>query len=157
MLDEVSVTPLPTYQRFKDLVLETEGADTSFHIELPQVEIPYEPLTAQELTDQTLAPSIDVRFSLDGLTKKGKEKKKVARMLQKKQVEERAFHKFNRDWIAEQTGLKGDKLTDFIAFCDFTPEYLDKTTLFEIHERMMELLITFKEKHKGDDHHTPGA
>ena len=57
-----------------------------------------------------------------------------------------AYLKFTREWVGENTKLEGDKLTSFIAYCDFSVEYLASATLFDIHQRMMAILPEFLEE-----------
>ncbi|MEO9871446.1 carboxypeptidase-like regulatory domain-containing protein [Ekhidna sp.] len=158
-LSEVEVNLFPEYVRFKQLVLETNPVDSTFHIDLPELFIPYSPPTAQQLQHPDLAPSVGFQFDMAGLTKKGKEQKKFQKLLESKSITDKAYRKFDREWVSQKTKLKGDQLTNFIAYCKFTPEYLVETPLFFIHERMMALLEDFQEgkKRSKNQRYTPGA
>lgn len=162
-LSEVEVNVFPEYARFKDLIIETQPADTAFIVsgltEIPLDAFPI-PVNEQDITPPDYhAPSLAVGFDLGGFSKKGKEKKKFQKLLARQQMVRTAQRKFNRDWVADATRLSGDELTDFIAFCDFSVEYLVDATVFDIHQRMMALLDEFQsgQKKKSDRNYNPGA
>lgn len=158
-LPEVTVTVFPEYWRFKQMVLDTEPVDSVITFDLPKVVV-YEPPTAFDMQNPDLsAPTIGIPFSLDGFTKKGKERKKLQKIMERKSLIETAYSKFSRDWVAHETQLKGDELTDFIVYCKFTPKYLAETPLFEIHKEMMALLDEFKsdQQKSGKERFSPGA
>lgn len=156
-LDEVHVSVFPEYSRFKQLILETEPIDTHLHFDLPKVVV-YRGPTAQQMMDPALTPSVGIRFDLGALGKKGKEQRKYEKLLEQKGKQELAYRKFNREWVASETKLEGDELTDFMAYCKFTIDYLAETSLFEIHQEMMALLETFKSKQEPEEERfSPGA
>lgn len=159
-LAEVEVNIFPEYERFKQLILETEPVDSAITFDLPKVVI-YDP-RSEPIKDPRLAPpTVGFRFDLDGLTKKGKEKKKLQKLLARRAIIAQANEKFNRDWVGASTKLEGDELTSFIAYCDFTPEYIVETPLFEINRKMMALLEEFKsyqsDSKQKDNRFSPGA
>lgn len=163
-LEEVRVSILPEYSRFKQMIIETQPMDSSLVVfGLDAIPLDAYPEAANERKvgpPDLMAPSIGIGFDLGGLTKKGKEKKKLQKILARRELERVAYQKFNRDWVAKETNLTGDELTDFIAFCQFSPEYIVNTRLYDIHEKMMALLIEFKEKRssqKEDNRFSPGA
>lgn len=161
-LPEVIVNVFPEYWRFKQQVIDTQEMDSSYVVfGLDAIPLDAYPLGANEEKIQPPdyhAPALAIGFDLGGLTKKGKEKKKLEKLLAKREIERSAYRKFNREWVAQETNLSGDTLTDFIAYCKFTPEYLVESTLFDIHQRMMALLDDFnKDREKSDDNYSPGA
>lgn len=143
MLQEVVIGKLPEYDHFKQLIIETQPVDTDLEI-FGLAAIPMDvPVATEADMQRTTGLSMGFTFDMDGLTKRGKEKRKLEKILERKGITQKAQSKFNRDWVAKETQLSGDKLTSFIAYCDFTPEYLTKTTLYAIHEKMMALLSDF--------------
>ncbi|WP_462250931.1 carboxypeptidase-like regulatory domain-containing protein [Ekhidna sp.] len=162
-LGEVEVNVFPEYSRFKDLIIETQPMDSSLVVfGLDAIPLDAYEVAANEMKikpNNYQAPTIGIGFDLGGLTKKGKEKKKLNKILAQQELERSAFRKFNRDWVSQETKLKGDELTDFIAYCQFSTEYLVETTLFEIHKKMMALLDEFQagKKRKRKDNFNPGA
>ncbi|WP_425392229.1 carboxypeptidase-like regulatory domain-containing protein [Ekhidna sp.] len=163
LLEEVQVSAFPEYRHFKQMIIDTQPVDSSL-IVFGMDAIPMEYFTQEEVTEQDLqqpffGPSIGIGFDLEPLTKRGKEKRKLKKILARKELEEIAYRKFNREWVAEQTKLKGDDLTDFISFCDFSIEYLAHTSLFEIHLRMMTLFEAYMNEQSDNkkERYTPGA
>lgn len=144
-LEEVVVGKLPTYIRFKDKVMNTSGEDTSYVVPgIPRVAI-----TKRSRLNGSL--SIQGPFSTlhNLLSKEAKEKKKVKKFLAQKPIRARAESKFTRAWVSKNTQLIGDELTHFIAYCNFSDEYLAATPAYEIYERMMALLPDFLAEQEG--------
>ncbi|MEM6642491.1 MAG: carboxypeptidase-like regulatory domain-containing protein [Bacteroidota bacterium] len=161
LLGEVVVTPFPDYIRFKEMILEVDPVDSNISVIIPKVG-PYAFYDPREapLTQDLLAPSIGVSFDIEGLTKKGKEKKKLKKKitLEKKWGQARA--KFNREWVGDITELEGDQLTDFIDFCDFSLKYILETHLIEIKDEIMAQLELFKSEIVSDldeNQYSPGS
>lgn len=157
-LQEVQIGVFPDYQRFKQLILETEPVDSVITFDLP-VSMMYRGPTAQQLQDPMLAPSMGIRFDLGGLTKKGKEQKKYQKLLERQAIKKLAYNKFNRDWVSQVTDLLGEELTDFIAYCNLDVDYLAEASLFEIKNELMVLLKEFQsaDKRSKKEQFTPGA
>jgi len=162
MLDEVQVL-LPSYVSFKERILETNPLD-SFQVygldqvDYSQVSYPQPPSTKDPEMEHGGA-GVGIRFDLGGLTKKGKELRKYRKLKERETLIAKANHKFNREWVGQITKLEGDRLTDFIAFCKFTPEYIVSTPLYGIEKNMRRLLAEFKkEKQRSNDEgYQPGA
>ena len=166
-LDEVQVSILPEYWRFKQLIIETQPMDSSLVVfgldAIPKEYLEDIPANRQSLYPfpNKIPPGKGIPFSLSGLTAEGKQKKKLERILAKQELARTANLKFNRKWVAEETGLDGDELTSFIAFCNFSLEFIVETPLYDIHKEMMALLDDFHQDQnkssKGDNRYSPGA
>lgn len=142
-LEEVVVGKFPEYQRFKDKILELEAVDSSFHVYgVPRVALE---------NNQNVNPSLSISGPFSALHnafgKSAKEKRKMQKILQDKQTQDKAELKFSREWAEESTQLDGDKLTSFIAYCNFSDRYIAETPLYIIHEHMMALLPKFLEEY----------
>ena len=156
MLDEVQVL-FPTYLSFKEQILATDPKDSSFQIynfdkvDYSQVSFAQPPST-QDPNMENRGVVAGARFNLEGLTKSGKEKKKYRKLKEQEILVLKANHKVNREWVSEFTKLEGERLTDFIAFCNFSPDYIVETPIYIIREDMMELLKKYKsEEGKTDE------
>lgn len=142
-LREVVIGVLPEYERFKQLIIETQPEDTFEIFGYAQIDFASLPPIVTDEDVQGELTLIGVAFDPEGLTKKGREKRKFEKMMDRKGTVDKANSKFTREWVAEATKLSGDQLTSFIAYCKFTPEYLAETTMYLIHEKMMVLLDDF--------------
>ena len=159
ILKDVVVTPFPEYWRFKELILETQPVDSSVHINLPKVDkyAFYDPRTAS-LDGDLGAPTVSIPFDLEKFTKKGKEKKKLKEILERERKWKSAQSRFNRDWVAKLSGLTGDELTDFIAFCNFTADHIIETSLTDLKNQVLVLLEEFRSGlDSSDGMKNPGA
>ncbi|MEM0941436.1 MAG: carboxypeptidase-like regulatory domain-containing protein [Bacteroidota bacterium] len=144
-LDEVVVDKYPEYERFKEQITQMDIEDSTFEVYgVPRVVIPKNASLNASL-------SISGPFSAmhNAFSKKAKEQRKVRQLLQERDTQDKVRQKFTRDWIAELTKLEGDKLTSFIAYCNFSQEYLKDTPKYIIHEDMMALLPHFLEEYKN--------
>jgi len=164
LLEEVRVL-FPTYGGFKDQILATVPTDSSFtlhaydQVDYTQVSFPEEPSTEDPEMKQPGGVGVSAPFDLERLTKRGKEKKKYNKLKAREWLVSQANLKFKREWVSEVTKLKDDRLTDFIAFCNFTPEYIVQTPLYIIQEDMMALLMEFEagNEDRKKDRYTPGS
>lgn len=158
MLDEVVVGRLPEYVQFQQMILDEPDVDTTFKIYgIPQfAQDPYPQMEKEEYLNPAYALFHPISTLHQSFSKKEKEKRKMQHILKKKHLTTTAYTKFNRQWVGDNTQLKGDKLTSFIEYCDFSVEYLAKSTLFEIHQRMMALLPDFLEAYEEEKSYREG-
>ncbi|WP_421763716.1 hypothetical protein [Ekhidna sp.] len=149
-LDEVVVGEFPEYERFKDLVIKEQPMDTTFQIfGVPQVAMdPYPQLEKSQYLNPVFVFFHPVSAIHHSISKKEKEKRQMQQIRKNKHITTKAYLKFTREWVAENTHLEGDKLTSFIAYCDFSVEYLASATLFDIQQRMLDLLPQFLDEYE---------
>ena len=144
-LDEVTVTKFPEYSQFKDQILSTTPNDTSFQV----FGISKVVITKEDRLNASLKSRGPISLMHNAFSKRAKEQKKMRKLIQTQQVSDNARSNFSRDWVAELTQLTGDKLTSFIAFCNFTETYLATTPSYIIHEDMMAMLPKFLDEYQG--------
>lgn len=144
-LPEVVVNDFPEYERFKQMILETEEEPELELYGMSSIPKFVEEVSEEDLQSSSIG-SIAIPFDLETITKKGKEKKKMQDILTNKRSTNQAYEKFNREWVAEMTLLEGEELTDFIDFCNFNLDYLVETSVYDIHIKMMALLEDFKDE-----------
>jgi len=140
-LDEVTITRFPEYQQFKQQLLATDPGDSSFEV----YGVPKVVITQEDRLNASLAIRGPFSAVHNTFSKRAKEQKKVRKLLQNQEGRDKARTKFTRDWVSEMTRLEGDKLTSFIAYCNFSEKYLVETPEYVIHEDMMALLPKFLE------------
>lgn len=151
-LDEVVVGEFPEYRRFKDQIIKTQPEDTTFEVfGVPRVVMdPYPQMEKSEYLNPAFVFFHPVSAIHHSVSKKEKEKRKMQQIRKQSHMVDLAEVKFTREWVSESTKLEGDKLTSFIAYCNFSNQYIAATPLYMIHERMMELLPEFlKEYDQG--------
>lgn len=149
-LDEVVVGEFPEYERFKDLIIKEQPEDTTFEIfGVPRVVMdPYPQMEKSEYLNPVFAFFHPISAIHHSVSKKEKEKRKMQHIRKTKYVTEKARLKFTREWVSENTKLEGDKLTSFIAYCNFSDAYLASASEFAIYELMMDLLPKFLEQYE---------
>ena len=150
-LAEVSVSPIPDIDRFKEQIKAFQPPEEEqfwyFGVDKPK---PREDKMLEGKHKNVLFALLQpTSFLYYNLSKKEKEKRKYYKLTNEQPTRELAFKKFTREWVQEETGLEGDQLTSFIAFCDFEIKYLAETPLFIIKENMMAKLDAFLENGKG--------
>lgn len=143
ILNEVIVTSFPEYNIFKQHILEKEAEKKAFQT----YGVPKVVITEEDRLNAALAVTGPFSALNKAFGKKAKEQKKLRSLLQTQETREKATSKFSRDWVAEFTELEGDKLTSFIAYCNFSDSYIANTPEYIIQEKMMALLPKFLESY----------
>lgn len=149
-LDEVVVGEFPEYERFKDLIIKEQPKDTTFSVfGVPQVVMdPHPQMEKSEYLNPVFVFFHPVSAIHHSVSKKEKEKRKMQHIRKTRFIAEKARLKFTRAWVSENTKLEGDKLTSFIAYCNFSEEYLASSSQFAIYELMMDLLPKFLDEYE---------
>ncbi|MFT5640214.1 MAG: hypothetical protein ACI9A7_000311 [Cyclobacteriaceae bacterium] len=151
LLKDVTINSMLTEERFKKAILNYEPEDNGFWyhgMETPKPD--NDPTLSENFMKHPLAfvahplSAFYYRFS-----KQEKEKRKYHQVSQQSSIKERVGKKFTRTWVTEVTALTGDELTNFIAYCDFSLDYLDNTPFYIIQEDMLALLPKFKKNYKS--------
>jgi len=151
LLKEITVNNLPPEVIFKQRILDQQPVDSSFWYHGMEKPIEKEDPTLNEKVIKN--PLFVATHPLSALyynfSKEEKERRKYHKIAQSELKRDRVNRKFNREWVKEVTELDGDELTSFIAFCDYSIEYLDKTPLYIIREDLLAKLDTFRKEQKG--------
>lgn len=144
LLNEVTISELPTEEEFKRRILATKVEDTSFwyHGVAKPVFKGDKTLDEKYVNNPLFLLAHPITGWHYKFSKKEKERRKMHKINEQAFKQNRVEMKFTRSWVGEVTGLDGDVLTDFISFCDYDLEYLEKTPLYMIQE---DLLVKFDE------------
>lgn len=148
-LNEVTVYSIPPIELFKEMIMETEVKDSVefwyFGVDKPVFR--GDKMAEGNIHKKALYAIIQpTSFLYYNLSKAEKEKRKHYQVQKNQTRTERLELKFTREWVAEHTGLKDEELTSFIAFCNYTPAYLDQASLYIIMEDMLAKLEEFQGK-----------
>lgn len=146
-ISEVVVRRFRNYESFKYQVL---------HLDLPEPEaaqsrssIQVSSITAALDADRKRAEKDILESGRFGYTTplgKGIDREKAFKeKIHALEKRKRVIHaKFNRELVGEITKLEGDELTEFIALCNFSEDYLYETDLYTITEAMYTILDEFR-------------
>jgi hypothetical protein len=74
---------------------------------------------------------------------------KLKEIIKKERVQDAIDKKFNRQIVADLTGLKDRELDDFMLFCNFDTAFLIKTDQYDILLKVLEKLEAFKQIKKN--------
>lgn len=145
-ISEARVYALGTYEQFKQKVLA---------LRLPETRADKLRKNLTELSKKT-GKEVKYRQEMDKLTQGGvlfsvpilspeeKEMIKLKKILEKEKVRKIIDEKFNRAIVADVTGLKGEELTEFMVFCNFSEKYLLETNQYDIIVKVLEKLEVYK-------------
>lgn len=134
-LGEVDVFSL-TYEEFKQLVIEDKPTEE----ELKQKKWLETILSPQELAD-IKQPPVQTGITLNFRSPRQKQYEKL-REIKKREAENEIIEaKFNKQMIKNITGLQGDRLLDFIWFCNFDRHYL-------LHAKEYDIIVGVQEYFK---------
>lgn len=87
-----------------------------------------------------------ISFFYSKFSKREKSKRKLNQLLKQDSINYIINLKYNDEIVYELTGLKDEKLNEFIKFCDFNNNYLLKNTEYDIYVKTMQKLKEFKSK-----------
>jgi len=133
-LDDVVVTPFSEYPQKPVIELDSLVAMPML---LPGVPYDFQYDPRDELMPSKMAPTVGIRLNFEKFTKRKKEKVHYAQSLDQDEKWKIAEQKFNREWLTEITKLEGDALTYFIAYCNFSVDYLAQATLLDIQDHVL--------------------
>lgn len=138
-IDELVVRRFRSYESFKYQVIhldlpESETAELKEYISLTSTAAALEADRERAVNDKLETG----RFGYTTQLGKGFNREKAFRekTLALKERERVINAKFNRELVADITQLEGDELTEFIALCNFSDEYLYETDLYAIIEAL---------------------
>lgn len=151
LLDEVLISDLPTEEEFKRKLINHQPEDSGFWYHGMAQPKPRDnsPLSEKQVNNPMFAITQPADFLYEKFSKQAKEKRKYHQITQKESITYRVNQKFTRDFVQNATGLEGDELTNFIYFCDYSLDYLDRTPLYLIREDMLAKLDKFQNQHPG--------
>lgn len=138
-IGEVVVRRFRNYESFKYQVLhhalpEPVAAQSTSYIKLSSTAAALDQDRERAIKDKVESGRIGYITPLGKGVDREKAFKEKIRRLEKR---ERVIHaKFNRVMVGELTQLEGDQLTEFIALCNFSDEYLFETDFYTIIEAM---------------------
>jgi len=145
-ISEARVYALGTYEQFKQKVLA---------LRLPETRTDKLRKYLYDLSKKT-GKEVKYRQEMDKLTQGGVlyaipirspeeiEMIKLKKILEKEKVQKIIDEKFNREIVADVTGLKDEDLTEFIVFCNFSEKYLLDTNPYDILIKVLEKLEVYK-------------
>ncbi len=147
-LDQVNIYALGTYQQFKYKVLHsnlpqnnTQKINESIQKEIEK--IPKYPM--QEQASIPLGSPVTAIYML--LSKEGKSLKKFAEAKEQHKIFVLANTRFNREIVAQATGLTGEMLDQFMAFCNPDLEFILHVSEYDIYQKILQDFELFKKEY----------
>lgn len=148
-IDEVLVRRFRSYESFKYAVVhhdlpESETAELKAYLKITSIAVALEADREKAIEDKLETGRFGYITPLGkGIDRKKAFKEKIADLEKKEKV---IHAKFNRKMVSELTLLDGDELTEFIALCDFSDDYLYETDLYTIIEAMYAKLSDYQNR-----------
>jgi hypothetical protein len=145
-ISEATVYALGTYEQFKQKVLALKLPETKTD-KLRKYLRDLSKKTGKEVKYQQEMDKLTqggVLFSVPILSPEEKEMIKLKKILEKEKVQKIINEKFNREIVADLTGLKEEDLTEFIVFCNFSEKFLLETNQYDILVKVLEKLELYK-------------
>jgi len=91
-----------------------------------------------------------ISYLFYNLNKKEKSKRKVVILEKDDKIQELADQKYNKQKLANWTGLKDEELTNFFLFCNFSKDYVLQNSELDIMIKVNENLKIFKGEHPAN-------
>jgi len=136
-IEEVVVRRFPSYESFIYQVAHLELPETKTTELREYVQVLSTAAALEADRERTVEDKLGTgRFGYITPLGKGIDREKAFKeKMDAQKKKERVIHaKFNRVLVGDITHLDGDELTEFIAFCNFSEEYLYETDLYTIME-----------------------
>lgn len=149
LLKEVVALPFKNYTDFKQKLLSIKLEDKEYSI--PGITLK-ERTILHNLEDENYIKSLGFALSSPlsylyyNFSRHEKNIRKYYELEYNKWNQMAVDKKYNREMVAAITGFKDDKLTEFMAWCNFSFDYLKTATDFEIASKVKEKYLLFCEK-----------
>lgn len=144
-IDEVQVVAYKKYEDFQKAFLNLELPENRAELARKNLQESCERFAKDAVYNKNAEYKLQnpgIGFSIG---KSGNEEKELLAKLKKKdEIQYLIDKKYNRELVYRLTDLKGDELTNFMGFCNFSMEYLEKATEYEIVERIMKRYEAYK-------------
>lgn len=142
-LKDVVITPFTEYPEKPVIQLDSVQAIPMYLPDVP-TEYGYDP--REEPIPDKMEPTFGtgIRFNLEKFTKRHKEKTHYAESRDQDAKWKIAEQKFNREWLTKVTKLEGDELTDFIAYCNFSVDYLAQASILDLEDHVLAKLEKYQ-------------
>jgi len=142
-LPEVNVLRLGTYDQFKykllnlRLPLSSYPADTSVFRKIDKgID------TLGNAAPLTITGPVTAIYNL--LSKEGKTLRKYKKLKEEEEFWKKVEYKYNVEMLVRITHLQGPELYEFINFCNFSKEFIQESSEYEIIERVLEKFKEYK-------------
>lgn len=134
-IEAVRVNPLGSYQQFKQRFIS---------MDLPESEYQIHPSVLKEIDegrdtlDMLIMPVMSPVTALYNLlSKEGKSKRKLRKLLEQEAFERQVDFKYSPDIVSHITGYTGFELYEFMDFCSFRKDFLLNATYYEITQAVL--------------------
>jgi hypothetical protein len=145
-IESVKITPWKTYQDFKNKFISLDLDDPREKVH-PLI---WEGLPSTPLNMEPEEPNIGnpVSFLYDIFSGNREERIKYKEILSRETKKRKIRSKYNKEIVSNLTGLKGEKLKEFMDFCNFTDQELLNRKAYDI---LMEVKLKYKVFKKRED------
>jgi hypothetical protein len=134
-IEAVRINPLGSYEQFRQSFIR---------VKLPESKFQIHPSVLQEIDEGTdtldmlIAPALSPVTALYNLlSKEGKSKRKLRKLLEQEEFERQIDFKYSPDIVSHITGYTGFELFEFMDFCNFKKDFLLNATYYEITQAVM--------------------
>ena len=143
-IEAVRINPLGSYEQFRRRLISLEIPESEYTIH-PSVLTDIDQGT--DTLDMLIAPAISPVTALYNLlSKEGKSRRKLRRLLEKEAFEKQIDFKYSPDIVSHITGYNGFELYEFMEFCSFKEEFLLDATYLEITQAVMAKQLEYEAK-----------
>lgn len=160
-IEEVSVFGARSYQQFKQKVVNMEFSITKTEI-LKDTLVQLSKKVANEAYEEAKTKKMLARESISQIpiasipiySKDEKERMKLKKMIEKEKIQRHVHEKFNKEIIAQLTGLKEPVLTEFFVYLNFSNKFVLGASDYDIRKairRKFELYLKEKTPHGSLD------
>jgi hypothetical protein len=141
-IESVRVNPLGSYEQFRQRFIRVNIPESEYQIH-PSVLTDIDEGT--DTLDMLIVPIMSPVTALYNLlSKEGKSKRKLRKLLEQEEFERQIDFKYSPDIVSHITGYSGFDLYEFMDFCSFKKEFLLNATYYEITQAILNKQLSFE-------------
>jgi len=134
-IESVRVNPLGSYQQFKQRFITVDLPESEYQIHTSVLQEIDEGTDTLDMLIMPMISPVTALYNL--LSKEGKSKRKLRKLLEQEAFERQIDFKYSPDIVSHITGYTGFELYEFMDFCSFKKDFLLNATYYEITQAVL--------------------
>lgn len=134
-IEAVRVNPLGSYQQFKQSFIRLDLPESEYTIHSSVLTEIEEGTDTLDMLIMPIMSPVTALYNL--LSKEGKSKRKLRKLLEQEEFERQIDFKYSPDIVSHITGYAGFELYEFMDYCSFRKEFLLNATYYEITQAIL--------------------
>lgn len=144
-ISEAKISYLGTYKEFEYKVVNLELPDDGIN---PEANKLFKHVETQPVAAPSSSILNPVSMIYSAFSKEANDIRKYIKLKENQHIVDAAREKFNKDAIKKLTGLEGIEAREFMAYCDFSDEYIVSLSEYELYNKIRDRFEQYKKGEK---------